>query len=155
MKKNVIGTLLCIVISIFVTEKITELILKFSKEKEKKMEQYYHILNQWLDIRQNNKGLNQYFKQKGYQKIGIYGMKELGQRLYYELKDSNLQIKLIDKAAESIWFEDDIISPVDEIPDVDVIVITAAYYFDSIKKEIENKVKCPIISISDVVKNSL
>ena len=82
-------------------------------------------------------------------------MKELGQRLYYELKDSNLQIKLIDKAAESIWFEDDIISPVDEIPDVDVIVITAAYYFDSIKKEIENKVKCPIISISDVVKNSL
>ena len=59
MKKNVIGTLLCIVISIFVTEKITELILKFSKEKEKKMEQYYHILNQWLDIRQNNKGLNQ------------------------------------------------------------------------------------------------
>ncbi len=31
-------------------------------------------------------------------------MKELGQRLYYELKDSNLQIKLIDKAAESIWF---------------------------------------------------
>ncbi len=28
------------------------------------MEQYYHILNQWLDIRQNNKGLNQYFKTK-------------------------------------------------------------------------------------------
>ena len=81
-------------------------------------------------------------------------MKEMGQRLFYELKNENVKVYLIDKKADDIWFEQDIYFPNEKLPDMDIIVITAAYYFDSIKLELESKVKCPIVSIEDVINES-
>ena len=119
-----------------------------------KIAQYYHMLNKWLEIRQEGRNLYSYFKNRNCKKIGIYGMKEMGQRLFYELKNENVKVYLIDKKADDIWFEQDIYFPNEKLPDMDIIVITAAYYFDSIKLELESKVKCPIVSIEDVINES-
>ncbi len=151
MKKNVLEIIVGTLFGVIVVGMIKEKFTRSSQEQEIKMSQYYHILNRWLDLRQGNKTLYSFFHDRGYQKVAIYGMKELGQRLYYELKDTNLTLYLIDKAADKIWFEEDIISPKDRIPDSDVLIITASYYFDDIKKELRKKVKCPILSIQDVV----
>lgn len=151
VKKDLLKILLGATLGGVITKKITTKFSKSPYEREEKILQYYHILNEWLDLRQGNRTLYSYFHDKGYSKVGIYGMRELGQRLYYELKDTDMELYLIDKAADRIWFEEDIISPADGIPEVDVIVVTAAYYFDSIHKELKKTVKCPIISIQDVV----
>lgn len=151
MKKNISGILFGILAGAAAAGKIIELRSKKSNDQAKKMEQYYHILTRWLELRQEDRTLYSYFKKMGYSKVGIYGMRELGQRLYYELKDSDIEMFLMDRACESISFEYDITSPVDGIPCVDVIIVTAAYYYDSIRKELEQKVKCPIVSIADVL----
>jgi len=41
--------------------------------------------------------------------------------------------------------------PTDELPDVDVIVVTADYYFEEIKDKLSKKVDCPIISIGEIL----
>ncbi len=151
MKKNFMGIAMGILSGAIVTEIMIKKGSKHSHEHEEKMDQYYHILNHWLDLRQGNRTLYSYFHDRGYQKVAIYGMKEFGQRLYYELKDTDIKLYLIDKAADKIWFEDDILSPAESIPETDVIVVTAVYYFKDIQKELNKKVKCPIISLQEIV----
>ena len=124
------------------------------KEREigLKMTKYYFTLNNWIKIEQENKNLSMYFKNMGYKTVAIYGMKEVGERLYQELKNSEVMVKYaIDQNAESIYADVDVYSLDDELPDVDVIVVTPTYYYNSILNNLKDKVKCPIISIDDVI----
>ena len=79
-----------------------------------KMTEFYRILIEWLRIRQEGKSLVSYFIQNGYKTVAIYGMKELGERLYDELKDSEISVKyVIDKNADAIYVDVDVVTPED------------------------------------------
>jgi hypothetical protein len=125
--------------------------------KAKKVDQfrgYYNMLNQWLVLKQEGKSLEKYFVDNGYKKIAIYGMGEMGNRLYDELKGSSVEIKFaIDKEAESIYSDLEVIEK-EELTSkesVDVIVVTATYAYDEIEEEISGMVNCPVVSLDDVV----
>lgn len=121
-------------------------------DKLRKMGEFYNILIQWLSIRQEGKTLVSYFTQNEYGKIAIYGMKELGERLYDELKDSEVEVKyIIDKNADALYADVDVVTPYDPLEEVDAIVVTAIHYFDEIEMMLEEKVGCPIISLEDIV----
>lgn len=121
-------------------------------DKLKKMGEFYNLLIQWLSIRQEGKSLVSYFEQNGYKKIAIYGMKELGERLYDELKDSEIEVKyIIDKNADAIYADVDVVTPDDQLEEVDAITVTAIHYFDEIEEMLEQKVDCPVISLEDIV----
>lgn len=93
-----------------------------------------------------------FFTQNSYKTVAIYGMKELGERLYDELKDSEIEVKyVIDKNADTIYADVDVIEPEDTLEDVDVIVVTAIHYFDEIEEALGAKVDYPVISLEDVV----
>ena len=125
---------------------------KKEREMGVKMTKYYFTLNNWIEIKQDNKNLSMYFNTMGYKTVAIYGMKEVGERLYKELKDSEVVVKYaIDQNAEGIYSDVDIYSVDDELPDVDVIVVTPTYYYNSILKNLKDKVKCPIISLDDII----
>lgn len=126
--------------------------LKKSEDLRVKMTEFYSVLTQWLSLRQEDKTLVSYFKQNKYNTVAIYGMKELGICLYDELKDSNIKVAYaIDKSPVSIYTEIDIYTPDDELPPVDVIVVTAIHYFDEIRENLATKVCCPIVSLEDVI----
>ena len=79
-------------------------------------------------------------------------MKELGERLYDELRDSEVEVKyIIDKNADAIYADIDVLTPEDELEEVDAIVVTAIHYFDEIEEMLEQKVDCPILSLEDIV----
>lgn len=153
MKKRILYILQYTFLGFMIGIKCKALVPRPSCVQEQKITQYYHILNQWLDLRQRNQTLASYFRERNYNKIAIYGMRELGQRLYCELKFTDMELFLIDKAADKIYFEEDILSPADGIPEVNVIIVTAAYYFSDIKKKLAKRVSCPIISIQEVIDN--
>ena len=117
-----------------------------------KMTEFYRILIEWLRIRQEGKSLVSYFIQNGYKTVAIYGMKELGERLYDELKDSEISVKyVIDKNADAIYVDVDVVTPEDFLEEVDVIVVTAIHYFDEIEEALAEKIDCPVISLEDIV----
>lgn len=110
------------------------------------------MMNQWVKVKQEGKKLSTYFEQNGYKKIAIYGMSYAGETLVDELKDTGIEIVYgIDKRADSLYADIDIISIDDLRDDVDAIVVTAITFFDEIEEMLSEKVDCPIISLEDIL----
>lgn len=126
--------------------------IKQKSSKVDKFKNYYNMLNQWLMLKQEGKTLVSYFEENGYNTIAIYGMGEMGNRLYDELKGSDIKIKYaIDKNASSTYSDIDVFEVEDELEKVDVVVVTAVFAFDEIEEELSEKIDFPVISLEDVV----
>ena len=112
----------------------------------------YDILKQWFVLRQQGKTTEQYFKENEYKQIAVYGMSDLGQFLSDELQNSEIEVVYgIDRRADKLSAQVPILTMEDELPVVDVCVVTAAYYFNQITEELQKKLECPIISIEDIL----
>ena len=154
MKKRRIVNILITVLSgvsavatIIVYRKMTE-----KDEGSKKLHELYMAFNRWIQLKQDGISLAEYFHDQHYKTVAIYGMKELGERLYDELTNSNISVAyVIDKNADSIYADVNVVTPDSELDTVDVIVVTAIYYFDEIEEMLSKKVSCPIVSLKDIL----
>lgn len=112
----------------------------------------YCAFDRWLKIRQAGRTLAEYFNSNNYKTVAVYGMKELGERLVDELKDSDIKVcYAIDKNADQIYSDIDVITPDDDLKPVDVIVVTAIYYFEEIEDLLSEKVDYPVVSLEDIL----
>ena len=126
--------------------------MKEMAQKGGKVHQLYMAFDQWLRIRQEGRTLVEYFEKWNYKTVAIYGMKELGERLYDELEGSGITVRyIIDKNADLIYANVDVVTPDEKLDPVDVIVVTALYYFDEIEEMLSERVDCPIISLEDIL----
>lgn len=155
-KRNVMLIIISEIIGIvaggIATGKKLKQTVKETQDKERKMSSYYHLFNKWLIIQQQGKSVVDFFEQNHYKSIAIYGMKEFGERLYDELKSSDITVKyVIDKNIDGIYTDIDVVTPDDKLRPVDVIVVTAIYYFDEIEEMLYKKVNFPIVSLEDVL----
>lgn len=117
-----------------------------------KMEELYCSLNYWLEIKQRGNSLIPYFEERNIKSIAIYGMKELGQRLYDELLNSPIEVKYaIDQNADKLYAGIPIFKPDQDMENVDAIVVTAPFYFKQIKKTMSEKSDAMILDIADVL----
>ena len=129
------------------SKKVNELM-----EGHRKVHALYMAFDQWLRIHQEGKTLVEYFRQNQSQTVTIYGMKELGERLYEELKGTDVTVRyIIDQNADMIYADVDVVTPEDVLEPVDVIVVTAIYYFDEIEENLSGKIQCPIVSLEDIL----
>ena len=91
-------------------------------------------MNQWVKVKQEGKQLSHYFKNNGFKKIAIYGMSYAGKTLIDELKGTGITVAYgIDKKADTIYADIDILSVEDSLADVDAVVVTAITFFNEIK----------------------
>lgn len=110
------------------------------------------MMDHWVEVKQEGKNLAEYFKREGYKTVAIYGMHYAGERLYAELKNTEIEVKYgIDKNADTLYSELDIYHPDADLEHVDVVVITPVYFFSDISKELSEKFTCPIISLEDIL----
>lgn len=114
---------------------------------------HYRLLNHWLEIKNEGKSVAAYFEDMGYRHIAVYGMAELGNRLMEDLEGSSVHVDYgIDRDIScSIARIGEVYFPEDELPESDVIVVTPYSSFGAIKKQLEEKVNCPVISLEEVV----
>lgn len=131
-------------------------------KKQKEIEQWkklsdkhltlFMLMNQWVKISQKGKCIGDYFEENDYKKVAIYGMSYVGERLVDELAGSCIEVEyVIDQRADTIYSDVDIYLPDDILPKVDVIIVSAIYYFEDIYNVLVNRVECPIISLEDVL----
>ncbi len=156
MKKGTIAVLsgiLGAMTAAIATGVMEEKVIKKKAEKVDKFKSYYNMLNQWLILKQEGKSLEKYFIDNGYKTIAIYGMGEMGNRLYEELKNSNIEVLYtVDKNAASTYAEVGVIDPEeDDFEPVDVIIVTASYAFQEIEEILSSKIDFPIISLEEVI----
>jgi hypothetical protein len=112
----------------------------------------FQMMNQWVQVKQEGKNLASYFEKKGYKKIAIYGMHYAGETLLDELKNTDIKVAYgIDKNADLLYVDVDVVTMDDDLEEVDAIVVTAITFFDEIEEKLSAKVDCPIISLEDVL----
>lgn len=155
MKKGTISALsilIGVMIGIAVIGKVDQSKLKRAEKTSGKFMALFHMMNHWVKDRQNGKNLSVYFKENNYKRIAVYGMSYVGETLLQELKGTEVEVSYgIDKKARLINSDIDIVSPDEILDNVDVVVVTVVDYFDEIKEMLKEKIKCPIISIEDIV----
>lgn len=120
----------------------------------KRFEIGFYILNQWLDLSQRGRKLTPFFDDNLIKNIAIYGMGALGERLYNELKDSEVIVKYaIDRIAFQKNRQDLKIYSSEEktFPEIDAIVVTPVQDYWAIVSFLETKTGAVIISLEDVV----
>lgn len=151
-KGTIVGTLLGAVAGAVASGAVVNKQVIVKDKQVDKFKGYYNMLVQWLTLKQEGKSLDEYFNENGFKTVAIYGMGEMGNRLYDELKNTEIEVTYaIDKNAETTYSELDVKNIEDALPEVDVVVVTATFAFDEIVEDIEDKFTCPIVSLEDVV----
>lgn len=147
--------LACLVLTSGILLKKKEKQIARMEEQEEKIMLYYRMLNMWLEMKQKGKSAVTFLQEKKIKRIAIYGMKELGERIYEEVKNTEIEVAcIIDKKPDSVFGNFKVISPDQEIPDVDAIIVTADYYYWDIRRKLEKKVHCPVYSLNGILGNS-
>ena len=118
----------------------------------KKNEAILKMFNQWLSLKQEGKTIDKYFIDNGFHRIAGYGMSYAGERLIDDLKGTEIEVAYgIDRNADRIFSEVEIVNIDDSFQPVDAVVVTAIYNFDEIEEKLCDQVDCPIISLEDII----
>lgn len=111
-----------------------------------------NIFDHWLWIKEDGKSLLSYFQAKRYKEIAIYGIGKVGKHLLTELKDSPIKVIYgIDKQGQRLQYSFPVYGMDAKLPKADVIVVTVAYEFEKIYRELKQKFAGRIISIEEVL----
>ncbi len=99
--------------------------------------------------------LTSYFVKKDISCVAVHGLSQIGQAFLRVMNETNIDVdKIIDKqlCGSESWGKT-IISPADLPKDYKVpIIVTAPYYFDEIRKELQHQVDNPCIyDIKDII----
>ena len=109
---------------------------------------YWQVFDAWLKRLENGDSPLEYLKAHGYNSIAIYGYGMLGKHLIYQLQKENYDIKYaIDKNKSQGDATIELYNVKDELPQVDVIVVTALYDYDRIYCYLKKRVTADIVPI--------
>lgn len=127
----------------------------FSIEDYEKERNYKQLLELWMTLREKNISVNQYFEKRIFKRIAIYGVGIFGRHLYYELKNSTIEVEcFIDQNSKGELEGVEIIMPGKQIKSVDVIVVTPFMEYVKIRDSLRKFYSCEIISINSVLQNA-
>ena len=105
----------------------------------------------WFDKKQQKKNIADYLVDKGFLSISIYGLGAVGRLLYNELEDSPIEVKYgIDQERPYFFDNNRAFKPGEILEKVDAVIVTPVYYYPEIKETLK-KMRCPILSLKDVV----
>lgn len=155
MKKGVAGVLAAVAGSVAVGLAVSVR----SDKKIKRLRGYSNkhlemvkLYDQWLAAKQDGKSIVDYLKSEGIKTVAIYGMSFIGKRLYEELRDTDIEVRYgIDRNQDNIYVDIDVVTPEDDLEEVDAIIVTAFYFFDEIEDSLMDKTNSRILSMEDIV----
>lgn len=157
MKKGVIAVLAALggaVLSALGVRKILNDKIAYKSRMSEKHLSLYLMMNRWVKVKQENKSIAEYLAKQGYKEIAIYGMNYVGETLWNELADSDIRVQYgIDKNADTISLDVDVLHPDDELPQVDAVIVTAITFYDEIEDHLAEKIDCPVLSLEDILQD--
>lgn len=137
----------------YANKKQKQQLMNYYRELEKR-QLYYSVMVAWVDCLQHNISIGDYLKKKGIQTIGIYGMQAIGERVFCDLMQNGINpVCIIDKS-DDIYGEIPIYRPEEQLPELDMIIVTAEYYYAEIKETLLVNDNCEIVALSTIISNA-
>lgn len=132
---------------------MSEKSLDYFQSRANQYEDYYHLLNHWLEAKNYGASAAEYFEANEWKSIAIYGMGDLANRLMEDLEGTSVSVSYgIDRdAAGTVARIAEVYSPGQKLPVADAVVVTPFYSFDAIKAGLKKQVTCPIVSLENVI----
>lgn len=130
-------------------EEVKELERKFHKHV-----QFYQLLVRWMKGKNNGIHISKILSEHGIFRVVIYGFAELGELLYEELSDSEVSIAyILDKnpAKCTSYTGVEILAPISGMEKPDAVIVTAIYYFNEIKDELNRLGYQNIYSLREII----
>lgn len=93
------------------------------------------MLLDWLEIKNKGKSVARYLRDKGYEKIAIYGATGVAKRLYEELEnESNMNVEFILDRKGGMPFADKVVQAIEdiELKDIDAVIVSMPCEKDAI-----------------------
>ena len=79
-------------------------------------------------------------------------MNYIGERVLEELENGKIEVVYgIDKEAGSIKSNIKVVTLGEHLQPVDAVLVTPIYYYEDIKRDLEDKIKCPIVSLENII----
>lgn len=112
----------------------------------------------WLELLEDGTNLLPYFEEHSCRRVAIYGAAEIGSVLLKELvKDNQIEVPyFIDKNAEKqrekcgipVYLPEEFA----ELPDVDIVVVTAITFFESVYDTlVKIRPEIPVVSLNTII----
>ena len=122
------------------------------RERAMKNAAVIDALARWVSVFQEGKTVSDYFQKNGYKTIAIYGYHYIGERLYKECSEHGIEVKYaIDQNRTVVGAEIEVKRLEDDLEEVDAIVVTPVFYFNSIEEKLQEIFDCPIISFDEIL----
>jgi NADH/NAD ratio-sensing transcriptional regulator Rex len=103
----------------------------------------YNTLLMWVWAHLRNISIGNYIREKGYNSIAIYGMGALGSLLYEELEKDGIKVAFVIDNNKGVFCQCPVYSLEDEIPNVDMVLITVEIQVAEIINQLAKKgIKC-------------
>lgn len=126
--------------------------LKNIVSQKDKFEHYLNILDAWMDLRENGRRLDTWFLERGYREIGVYGYGTLGKHLIRELEESEIRVRfIVDRQQGKIPAGIPAFRPEEELPETDVVVVSATFYYDDIYRKLRENGAGKVVSLERII----
>ena len=126
----------------------------YNDKERNKFEVFTEVLHNWLLKKELGRSFSDYLKSFGVRSVAVYGVGILGKHFINELKGSDIHIKYTIDQAEDVRANADVpVYKKEQIMklDVDLIVVTVIYDYESIKKELKKYTKVKIMSLEQII----
>lgn len=127
------------------------------KNNEDKFKKYYYLLNQWIKKINKDKKIENYFETNNIKSIAIYGIGELGLRLYEQIKQTNIRVEMFIESniLEASMYDSILVGNFDifkKQTNIEAIVVSPIYDFALIHDTIRDSgYTGMIISLDDII----
>ena len=146
----ILEVFLLIIMVIILRKKCIEL-KELRKSNEAKMD-IIRLYSCWLEMKQRGFYLGAKLREDGYKSIAIYGLGFIGESLFEELKDSEIDVRfIIEQRQEKAFNEATVVLPEEYTGGVDLVIVTVTYAFEDIKRNLTKNADVPVVSIEDVI----
>lgn len=111
------------------------------------------LLVHWVETKRQGKEIRSYFQKHGIRRIAIYGMAEVGELLYQELKDTEVTVVCGIDRSTIVSPNLTVVKPEEFHEEVDAVVVTVVYYFSEVYDTMIQKVngETPILGLDEIL----
>lgn len=110
------------------------------------------ILNQWIILQHENMPLSETLKNRGVDKVAIYGMGILGRHLVRELARTDIKIAYaLDRRSLKKFKETEVYQLGSNLPQVDIVINTVLAENSEIAENIHKYMSCDVLHLEDLV----
>ena len=99
----------------------------------------YNTLLMWIWAHLHNTSFGDYIREKGYSSVAIYGMGALGNLLYEELEKDDIKVSFTIDSNKGVFCRCPVYSIEEEIPKVDIVLITVEVQVGEIIDQLAKK----------------